>query len=223
MAEERVAARISLNALAEYMTSPPGRRRAIVLDQKRPKAFQVAYYSDAERAIAASWSNSLDESRLDRVVDALRRKPVGKAWDQARQESTIQAIHSFREMVRQGAVPQLPGVRAVGGHAKPLVIGGLSVSIRPELLSTSDSTGGGVKFYLSKSTPLTAERGAYAGALLHMYFTSTSGPAETIDPKSCYVVDVFAQSSFSAPKSFRRHRRDIDAACSEIAAIWEDV
>ena len=223
MAEQRVDPRISLNALAEYLTAPPGRRRAIIVDQKRPKAFQVAYYSDAERAIATSWSNGLDESPLERVVEALRRKPIDKAWDRARQESTIQAIHSFREMVRRGAVPQIYGIRATRSQAEPLVVSGVSVSIRPELLSTSDSVAGGVKFYLSKSTPLTVERGAYAGALLHMYFTSTSRSASAVDPQNCFVVDVFAMSSIAAPKSFRRRRRDVEAACSEIVAIWDDV
>jgi hypothetical protein len=214
---------MSLNAMAEYLTAPPGRRRAIVLEQKRPKAFQVAYYSDAERAITASWSNGLDEGLLTRVVETVRRKPIEGAWDLARQESTIQAIHAFREMVRNGVVPQLQDVRASGRHAEPLLVGGVSVSIRPELLAVSNSAPGGVKFYLSKSAPLTAERGAYAGALLHMYFASTGASAVLVEAQNCFVLDVFARNTYSAPRSFRRRRRDIEAACSEIAGVWDEL
>jgi len=214
---------MSLNAMAEYLTASPGRRRTIVLEQKRPRAFQVAYYSDAERAIASSWSNGLDEGLLSRVVEAVRRKPIEGAWDLARQESTVQAIHAFRDMVRNGAVPQLQGVRASRSNAEPLLVAGVSVSIRPELLAVSDSAPGGVKFYLSKGTPLTPERGAYAGALLHMYFASTSALGASVEAHHCFVVDVFARSTYSAPKSFRRRRRDVEAACSEIAAVWDEL
>ena len=47
MADQKVkeSPRISINVLTDYLVAPPARRRRLIEQQKRPKAFQVTYYA----------------------------------------------------------------------------------------------------------------------------------------------------------------------------------
>jgi hypothetical protein len=129
-------------------------------------------------------------------------------------------------MLRNDVVPRLGSVRSLPRQQQAFVLGGVSVSVRPELLvqsTTSGTASGGVKFYFSKTTPLIEERAGYVGTLLHMYVESLMGVASAIDHRECFVLDVFGRHLHAAPAAFRRRRRDVSAACAEIASIWEEV
>jgi hypothetical protein len=216
--------RVSVNALAEYLTAGARRRRTIVVDQKRPKAFQIAYYTVPEAAIAASWAAGLDEGLLDGALERLRTLPSAKPWNLARKEAGLEAVASFREMLRNDAVPRLRNVLSLPRQSQAFSISGVSISVRPEILVQSPSSGsvaGGVKFYFSKTTPLASDRAEYVGTVLHMYVESLTDAATVADHRQCFVLDVFGRRLHSAPVSVRRRRRDVMAACAEIASMWD--
>lgn len=217
--------RLSLNALAEYLTASAGRRRTIVSEQKRPKTFQVAYYGEAGSAITSSLVSRADEGALDRALDRIRTMPVKKTWDIARRETLTEAIEAFRAMLVDGLFPRLPQMRPSPKRTQALSVNGVSVSVRPELLAQSENgpATGGVKLYFSKATPLADDRARYASALLHMYFESLAGGADVADSRHCFVLDVLGRRLHGAPRTFRRRREDIGAACAEIAALWDGV
>ena len=37
------------------------------------------------------------------------------------------------------------------------------------------------------------------------------------------LIDVFAEQIFSAPRAYKRRRKEIDAACQEIATMWPTI
>jgi hypothetical protein len=221
-ATTRSTARISLNALAEYLTATAGRRRGIIADQKRPKTFIVAYYSDAENGIVEALADGLDLSALDRAAGRIQALPASKEREAARRQSQLEAISACRAFLLGSSAKALPPLTRASQRPRPLVMNGVVISVRPELLVVDDAgqVVGGLKLYLSKNDVLTEERGRYAGAVLHYSLDQLRGPEGRVDYRRCLVLDVFSRAIHPAPRTYLRRRQDIDAACAEISALW---
>jgi hypothetical protein len=217
---ERTSPRIALNALAEYLTSSAGRRRSILAEQRNPKAFRVAYYAEAEDAIVAAIAGQGDMSHLDRGRAKVQALPTSKAWDVSRRDTQLEAIAAARAFLGTDDSATLRALAFSHRRSNPLLVGTVSVSVRPELLveSPDGKIVGAVKLYFSKSSPLSEERARYSGAILQMSVEAVRN-SET-DYRMCLVLDVFARKLHPAPRTSQRRRQDIDAACAEIAAIW---
>lgn len=224
---DRPGPRISVNKLGEYMIAPPLRRRRIVADQKRPREFIVTRYRDAVGAmvefLVAGGSN---DRIITRAIAELEAKPVSTDFQSQDRDLSIEALESFLDTADQLDLNGLT-MRAGDSDAKPLLIGGVSVSVRPEIVVTGQNRNGGtvgsIKLYLSKSFPLNETAGAYIGAGLTRFTDEYLAGSATADYRLCSVVDVFGQQVFTAPRAVQRRQNDIEAACEEIALLWDVV
>jgi hypothetical protein len=106
---------------------------------------------------------------------------------------------------------------------------GVTVSVRPDLYLRDKRTKelrGIVKLSILKgNTPKDGEdpedeAAKYVGTVVHQYANEVISPTAKIVPANCLVIDVFAQRVYEAPKSFKRRRDDVAAACREIARSW---
>jgi len=210
-----------LNALAEYLTAPAGRRRSIISEQKNPKTFRVAYYAEAEDAIVGALAGGSGADHLDRGRAKVLALPKSKEWEVARRDTQLQAIEAARAFMLTDQAATLHPLRMVRQKTNPMTIGVVSVSVRPELVVQSNQgvAVGAVKLFFSKTSALTEERARYAGAILQVFIENLN-PRGAVEYRKCLVLDVFARHLYSAPRTHQRRRQDIDAACAEIAAIW---
>src|SRR5437588_8966028 len=130
----RAEPRISVNKLGEYLVASPRRRRSIIVDQKRPKPFKTARYTEAQRAISAFLRRgSQDYARLQEALDDLRKQVPSSDWDADRINLCVEAIERFMDI---RSLDQLKGFIAALGSADPpkLVLSRVSVSVRPEII-----------------------------------------------------------------------------------------
>jgi hypothetical protein len=221
----RRAPRISVNKLGEYMTATPLRRRRIVQDQKRPKGFILPRYNEAQDAITKYLlGGKQDAGLLLSEIERLNLAPSATEWESSRKRLASEAMQSFLEIADD---IDLAGLQAtLGGNIQPrLSIGGLEVSVRPEiLLGGTDRQGepiaGALKLYFSKTNPLTQDSAAYIATAVHAFVEAHMQPAHA-DPRHCRVIDVFGRKVFTAPRASARRRNDLAAACEEIARAWE--
>lgn len=220
----RETPRVSVNSLAEYLVAGAARRQKIILEQKRPKDFQVIYYAEAEEAIIDHLiSQRKGTTGFDTALSRLQFNGHLKEWELTRRSTGIEAIQAFREFA--GDIP-LADLRVKRGPTSPrlLQVGGVGVSVRPELhLNYPDEEKkgiGAIKLYFSKNDPLTADRACYVATVLHQYIETQYPKAGKADYRVCFVVDVFAKRSFWAPRNHKRKQQDVEAACREIAIAW---
>lgn len=219
----RRAPRISVTKLGEYMTAGVVRRRAIVRDQKRPRAVIVARYSRARRVIVDHLTTGRDKHQLIDTIEDIEGQPTRSKWHAQDQLLSVQALDHFLDV-------ELPfdtwQVRRCPGNPPKLDVGGVQVSVRPDLLvrgSTAHGSPwfGAVKVHLSKGFALNDVSAQYSATALHQwvdqYLATPDSPA---NPRACLVIDVFAQSVWRAPHAHRRRRAHLEAACEEIASRW---
>lgn len=222
----RKAPRISVTKLGEYMTAGAVRRRSIVRDQKRPRAVIVARYSRARRAIVEHLAaGGQDNNALIDTIEDLeaRTEETQSKWHAQDQLLSVEALDAFLEV-------NLPldtwEVRRCPGNPPKLQVGGVQISVRPDLLVRGhDRHGepwfGAVKVHISKGFPLNELAAQYSATLLHQWVEQhLSTEHEPANHKACLVLDVFAQTVWTAPRSHRRRRADIAVACEEIALRW---
>ncbi|MDP2360629.1 MAG: hypothetical protein Q8O14_07735 [bacterium] len=220
--------RISVNKLGEYMVASAARRRGLVRDQKRPRDFIVARYSDAYTAIREFLvSGGADFSSLDRAISRLETASTTSEWQEQDRQLSIEAIEAFIDLSDSLDLANFRAT-ATEGDAPQLTIAGVSVSVRPELLlqgtrPDGNSTAGAIKLCIAKNSPLGIDAGHYVATVVHQYLTDCLRPAALLEPSACIVLDLFAREIYVAPRSFKRKRTDIEAACEEIARAWSAV
>jgi hypothetical protein len=224
---ERTRPRMSLNALASYLTGTPTRRRSILAQQKRPAPVGMAYYQLAQEAIARFLvSPERDELQLVETLRQWHAAPINSEHDRHRWQSNIEAVESFAEFHRQLRWPGFSATR--GGNRQPkLEFGGLELSVRPDVLlrRTSPRFGeliGAVRLYFGKHEPLSEQAARYSSAVLLEFLRQHHADLQP-SPKHTLMVDVFGQKVFQAPASSHRLLSDVKNACMEIARMWEIV
>ena len=211
--------RVSVNKLGEYMVAKPGRRLSIIRNQKRPADFIVAYYSQAEDAIAESIVQDHPDGFLETKIQELEKKTVSSDWDATRKSICIEALDYFTSFAKDAKFSTYRCSRGAVDQPKT-IIGGLTVSVRPEilLLDKERQIVGAVKLIFSKGRSAEAEEVEYIGAVLNHYMKEQHDP--DCSHKDCYVIDVFAGTVTKAPKAFRKRMKDVEASCLEILDTW---
>jgi hypothetical protein len=219
------APRISVNKLGEYMTATPLRRRRIIFDQQRPKTFIVPRYTEAQDAITKYLvRGQRDAGLLASEIERLSLAPSATEWEAQRKRLCVEALERFLDVADQLHLDEQ--TLAAGGNDQPrLQVGGLEVSVRPEILvrgtnRSGEAAGGALKLYFSKTIPLNQEGGEYVATLVHQFVDTHITPG-LADPRLCQVIDVFGGRVFTAPRAVARRRRDLWAACEEIARAWD--
>lgn len=216
--------KISLNKLGEYLTATPSRRRRIVQDQKDPKAFIAARYSDARDAIVEFISSGMsEEKQLQSVAKKLRSDASGSDFARQDRIASADAIESFIEASDQLELEDLTVVPADATLTASMHVAGVRVSVRPDAYLKNAITGdivGAIKLHFPKTTPLNDTSSKYVATALKVFLSEDQG-AKFVDHKKCYVVDVSTQAVTCAPKSYKKNMNDVAAACEEIRARWQ--
>lgn len=230
--KERSKPRISLNKLGEYAAeSSPSRRRRIIRDQKRPKDFIVPYYDPVRDAVVSYIAkDETDLSPLREAIEKLERAEPTSPWNKQRLQSCLDAIVAFRSQFE--AVlgrEEIYAVPARKTDPASIQINGVEVSVRPDLLVYGkDGRGkeivGAIKLHFSKNHPLNDASGKYVATLLHRHVEERLA-VDGLHPsrKWCLVLDIFEGERFIAPRSYKRRRANLAAACEEIRSIWPQV
>lgn len=218
--------RISVTKLGEYVGSrSAARRKTILVDQKYPKPFKTAIYNDCFDPLVGFFVDAAhDPTTVKAAIKAIQARTAVTETEEMRRQVNSQALDHLLKTV--ASLP-LNGItfRKTPQSTKPLHIAGVEVSIRPELELVITGKGGAVhygllKLYLSKSHPLTDEAGNYVATLIHSYASHLFTGLKSVDRKHCFVFDVFQEKLFVAPVNHTQRRKDINAACEEIANRW---
>ena len=130
----RSTPRISVNKLAEYITSRGIRQRQILRDQKFPQDFKVTYYKEAEEAvsqcIASNFENILSLERALSILEQRSPEKIGAARRIAKNADAIEIFSGMLDDIDlKGGIPEL-------GEQFPsrMTIQGVEISVRPEII-----------------------------------------------------------------------------------------
>jgi hypothetical protein len=227
MAKQRDEPRISVNKLAQYVTSKAARQNQILRNAKFPPDYITTYYREAGEAIAKFLAGELKESSiLDNAVSLLSQKVAANVYETRRIEGNIDAIETFGSMLDDieygGATAKL------GAQSAPhLILQGVEISVRPEvtLHSKSKTTElvGGIKLHFPKTEPLNEEQADYISAMLHSFCQSHLWKEGQPFGGHCMVIDIASGKVYPGVKAVKQRLKDVGNACGQIATLWPGV
>jgi hypothetical protein len=87
-------------------------------------------------------------------------------------------------------------------------------------MNSQNEVKGCIKLVFAKGRAVTEQEATYTGVCLQRWMNEQY---QVSDHKLCFVLDIFGQKSYSAPKAYKKRMLDIEAACEEIASAWDRV
>ncbi|MEP2890454.1 hypothetical protein [Tateyamaria sp.] len=227
--------RISANQLAEYALASPSRRQTIIRNAKYAPKFLVAMYNEARWSVC------------DFLVDGTR--PVAKLhtaeinlkakaaiaptkFKENKALLSAEAVASFAKTVADTKqytknFSNLMFTR-VNAPWEKLPMSGVQVSVQIDLISTNVPKGtcGGVILQTSKAIAQKSwreEHSNYVTSLVWMSADDFLKSHGSVDRAACYSVDLFAGKMVNAPSNYKTRVKNLEAACSEIHALWDNI
>jgi hypothetical protein len=213
--------RFSVNKLGEYLTANPSRRRRLIQDQKYPPAFITSRYKMAREAIIRFIMKGYDEAIIYDAIEEIKESTL-------KEEEKENSILALNETLKTD-MPDLDGVKIKRYNPKKkpkLHINGLDVSVNPDLVLQKNDNIGCLKVHIIKTerNRLSEEAQKLVGTLLWKYADHYLTDDDQPPFKDyCISIDCFGNSHEIAPKSDSRRWSNIQAACEEIALIWDSV
>jgi hypothetical protein len=228
MAKQRDEPRISVNKLAQYVTSRATRQNQILRTAKFPPEYITAYYRDASEAIARFLAGGMvDFGILDNSISALSQKVAANVYETRRIAGNIDAIETFNGLLDDidfGAATARLGAQ----QAPHLSINGVKISVRPEVTLHSKSKAGedlvgGIKLHFPKTEPMDGEQANLVSALINAFCKDHLWKDGTPLPAQCIVIDLASGKVYPGIKAIKQRLRDVESACGQIASLWPGI
>lgn len=223
----RKTPRISVNKLAEYLsTSSSTRRKKIISDSKYPVKFISILYKDARNGIKSYLSDGRDVIAIQDEISRLKKK---KPLNDNQKRDAINSIAALEHLLKT-KLSKLDGL-AISDHdekSKLLPIAGVGVSVDLDLIvrrkTDSGLFVGAMKLHIIKNNSLKSEGQKIVAMLLHKYAEDhIVATGEKAKHSLCLSYDVFSRNLECCPNSYIRGWAQIEDACEEIAARWDSI
>ncbi len=221
MTEYRAEPRISMNKLAEWMTASEVRRRAIVRDQIKVKAFMAARYTEGRKAMVRHLTNPSSSPRaLLETAIRLRESVPNYAEVDDRRKWAMESAWAIESFATFESRFRYPKYISAPGQKGEMTLAGLRVLVSPDVLFIergSERCRGAIKLHIGKTFPLNDDGLAYAASILYAYLKDVD-----YDPRPgvCIAVDVLSRKHAVAPRNVKTRIRNLGAACQTIVSMW---
>ena len=211
-----MAAKLSMKSLAQFMTSGESRRRTILKNSKFPREAQVIIiqYRDAINAIRDFHENGNDPATLVKNIDKLRKKAIGASRQtEARINNNIRAIERYLDhfAAQNCKIRPVPKMKYI--HAN------VTVSVFPDLLIDE----GGEKTLIKLDFTQAGATDEQIEIMLQLMYEATIAEDLGIKPKNVIYINARSEQPHRCSKIKKNLKREIDAACENIEAMWEGI
>ena len=231
----RPTPRISANDLALYMVSSDTARLGIVRRAKIPPTVPLIRYKDVRPPIVAYLSDGNRRvNPLTSAEEMFHQRTLDRAQGPLRQDDALKSIEVLRAV--HGMANRLAefDFHEASATQPKLIMGGVEVSIRADLLVHGSSKGknqiGAALLRMTQDDADTDEAkakrqsmGLYAATMIRRHVDEHLRGAREPANRLCLSIDVQHGEVFVAPNSNTRRASDLESACRMIAAIWDQV
>lgn len=218
---------LTVNKLGEFITANPKRQRRILEQLKYPKDNAFGFsHKEAREAVKLFFIKEFEEGIITDCIEALERKVTDSEHAQNQINASIEGL----EAVLDGNSDFNSNFvfEFYEGDNPKLIIEGVEVSVYPDLIIRSISRKvkyvGAMKLHMSKSFPVPEEGGKYIAAVLYRFVEKhVKKRGENVKTSHCLSYDIHTDSLVECPAAVKRRWDDIEAACMNIAAIWDSI
>ncbi len=212
--------RITAKALATFVYSSENARKRILRAQKFAQGFRMSYYKSAEALILRSLSgNRFDRSVLADGLKNIQPKKESKQH-KARVKNNRAAISMFEE-IADLAAPEL-GEITTNLNNSTIIIDGVAISVRPEIVSKNKSLGtfSYTKLHFSKENKISADAAEIVLLLMLRLGQMQPESGLSFDLQKSKLIDCFTKNIVFGHNLERYRERQLAQSLKEIRAMW---
>lgn len=212
--------RISLNPLGEFPFVSDAKKVEILTDQRFGNEIKAPYYHSASCATVRAYRGAqFDPVAIQLEIEKLRRVAPRSEQHAAKLENNIEMLARFLKL--KGEVVPPAGAHTPIRRSANLVLDGVTVSVRPEFITTDPRTGlfSLTKFRFSKSK-VSADASEIILLVLFKYGQQLNVPGYHLDPSATRLVDVHSGNIIFAHTLPRVRETQLQSALREIRALW---
>ncbi|MCE8008589.1 hypothetical protein [Aestuariivita sp.] len=227
--------RISANQLSEYALASPSRRQAILRNAKYAPTFLVVRYSEARSSVCDYLLNGTRPVAMLHKAEAELKAVAASLGSKFKENDALLSAEAIASFAAFSSDPkQMPKAFSkltfapLVGYMPKLPLSGVEVSVQIDLVSknVAKDTCGGVLLQTSKTISAKSwrdEHSLYATSLIWMASAQHLKGHGEVDRNLCYAIDLFGKRAIKAPASYKTRVKNLEAACGEIAAMWDSI
>lgn len=205
---------IGLKGLAKFMTAAPAAQRKILIDHKFPKyegEAQAQYYREARRFIRAYHQKGNPEGQLSLNADEVRTlAQVHGGMSGIRLRHNSRALREYEQCWGRKQFEVLSPISLA------LQFHGVRISVFPDLHVMEDGVEKIVKFEFSRDEP----DAHLIKIMSQTMFEAALEGGLVLSAAGVLVLDVHRKKAHKGARVGSKIKRDIEAACQTIAAVW---
>lgn len=230
--------RFPVLALGEYMVAEDGPRETLRRRMKYERIAPSILYRKIQSAAAQFLASPRKEQRiLDRCREELEGEREGAKTARAAENATyaLRALDAFERS--HNRLPLGGMTLTIAPISSPESIEGVKVSVQPSVLISisrprgKDLKGGLILDHAKGEDPKTddaAQRAKmamqYSAFLLHEHILARYvNDNERSSPEHCAIYHAFRQELVASPDNYKKLLRNVEAACRDIAARWDQI
>lgn len=217
--------RVSLNKLGEYYFSTPSEKLKIIKDQKFGNKPKQAYYGGAMHGILGSFRKEdgvFDQPILLSKLQAIASKRGENRNQVAQNGNNAEMLRRFSMLAELAKPP--PGDHSVIYQNARIELGGVTVSVRPEIITKRN---GGTSVALTKlrfsKSKVSLDASEIILLVLLGYGQNLLAPGSRLDVEETKVIDCYAKTIIAGHQLPAIRSKQLESALAEIARIWPRV
>jgi hypothetical protein len=212
--------KLSVTGLAKFMNARPAAQRSLLkaykfstdsLGNKRP---QIVRYSEARAAIQQYHDNGNKTDILkEAILDLRYKEELPHIKDAARIRDNMRAINNYMRHYSQSQYVLITRPRLKYKHLN------VEISATPDLFVDDDGIRKLIKLHFNASSA-SQESIKFILKIMH---EASSNAGLRVDAKNVIFLDLSRNQSYSGSPLNKNLRRDVNAACENIADIWPHI
>jgi hypothetical protein len=217
--------RMSVRQLADYMAASEQSRRGIAQNCKYRAIARIVQHNEAKAVISNHILSGVSgPGDLQKKAEFIRNKLADSDFESDLNDHNADYIERFIEGLPGIELPQADRLQSPG--FAPLMLSGVNVTFRPELLLQRKTKSNKIKMgalmlRYGKNSPLSPTIGGWQSAAIFGYMKTLEDANKTEAERAlCITLDAYAGKCHEAPSNAVYLFKEIKAACATIAERW---
>lgn len=217
--------KISANQLATFPEGTEAKKKSIIRQQKTPSPIIVARYAKARSRMKKTYS---DKGNIKHVVDGIEelKKIIPETdWKRNDKMVSIEALTRFLRMELPVFLEDVPYEVLSKPKISYIIVKGVKIIVSPDIIVRIKIDGkyylGAIKIRIAKSSLFTTKQSRRIATMIHKYLEdAVANEEDVVSKEMCVALDVFHNSTITAPRKMKRIFSEIENSCEEIKALW---
>lgn len=220
--------KISVNQLVDFGTATEARKRRIILDQKTPDNFKVAWYQLARASMKRSIAQRCDNMPIIEGINRLKSRIISKPRQIQDKAVSLEAMRRFLKIKLSPLFKNHNYTIIKEKEKKSTLINGVEVIVSPDvifkILIDNQYYIGAVKLHISKNNIFSSIKSSYVSTIIFKYLKEISANYDAkVLPELCLSIDVFGEKATSTPKNLNTSLKSIEKLCKEVKQMWRRI